>query len=81
MVGKTGAQSGCLIVAAGATEGKIGQEPGVAWVPQRRPTGAPTMTYGRSLVKAMEKFHLDPARWHELAAQRGPWRAMLRTDH
>ena len=27
----------------------------------------------------MEKFHLDPARWHELAAQRGPWRAMLRT--
>ena len=35
------------------------------------------MTYGRSVFKAMDKFHLDTARWHELAAQRGQWRQML----
>ena len=50
-----------------------------SWVPQRRPVGGPTMTYGRSIFKAMDKFNLDVERWHELAAQRGPWRAMLKT--
>ena len=35
------------------------------------------MTYGRSVFKAMDKFHLDTVRWHELAAQRGQWRQML----
>lgn len=28
-------------------------------VPYRRPAGAPTMTYGRSITKAMVKFQLD----------------------
>ena len=37
------------------------------------------MTYGRSLYKAMEKFNLDPERWHELAVRRGAWREMLKS--
>ena len=50
-----------------------------SWVPQRRPVGAPTMTYGRSIFKAMEMFHIDTARWHELAADRSAWRETLRS--
>lgn len=50
-----------------------------SWVPHRRPTGAPMMTYGRSVLKALEEFDLDVARWPELAAERGKWREMLRT--
>ena len=50
-----------------------------SWVPHPRPVGAPTMTYGRSLFKAMDKFEIDTARWHELAADRSAWRETLRT--
>ena len=32
--------------------------------------GAPRLTYGRSMVKAMDFFNLDHARWPELAADR-----------
>ena len=49
-----------------------------SWVPHRRPAGAPTMTYGRSIAKAMVKFQLDQTRWHELAANRQAWRDMLK---
>ena len=49
-----------------------------SWLPHRRPTGAPTMTYGRSVSKALAHFHVDPARWHELAADRTAWRRMLK---
>ena len=50
-----------------------------SWVPHRRPVGAPTMTYGRSVFKALDKFNLDVERWPELAADRNAWRAMLKT--
>ena len=50
-----------------------------AWVPHRRPIGAPRMTYGRSILKALAKFSIDPMRWHELAADRAAWRETLRT--
>ena len=50
-----------------------------AWVPHPRPVGAPTMTYGRSIGKALAKFNVDEARWAELALDRGAWRQMLRT--
>ena len=50
-----------------------------AWVPARRPIGAPRMTYGRSIFKALALFQIDTARWHELAADRGAWRETLRT--
>ena len=50
-----------------------------AWVAHKRPAGAPQFTYGRTIAKAMDVFDLDPARWLELAADRGAWRAMLRS--
>jgi len=48
-----------------------------SWVPHSRPVGGPTMTYGRSLGKALDHYHLDRERWPELAANRTAWRAML----
>ena len=50
-----------------------------AWVAHKRPAGAPQLTYGRTVAKAMDTFDLDPARWPELAADRGAWRTMLRS--
>ena len=46
-----------------------------AWVAHKRPAGAPQLTYGRTVAKAMDTFDLDPARWPELAADRGAWPA------
>ena len=37
------------------------------------------MTYGRSVLKALDKFGLDVSRWPELAADRAAWREMLQT--
>ena len=48
-----------------------------AWVPRRRPVGAPAMTYGRALRSQLEWFGVDIRRWSELAADRGAWRKML----
>ena len=50
-----------------------------AWVPHRRPIGSPSMTYGRSIFKALEMFRIDKTRWPELAANRSAWRETLRT--
>ena len=50
-----------------------------AWVAHKRPAGAPQLTYGRTVAKAMDTFDLDPACWPELAADRGAWRTMLRS--
>ena len=50
-----------------------------AWVPHRRPIGAPRMTYGRTIFKALAKLGIDTSRWHELAADRAAWRETLRT--
>ena len=33
----------------------------------------------RSAFKALGQFHVDSARWHELAADRSAWRETLRT--
>ena len=49
-----------------------------AWVPHARPVGAPRLTFGRSVAKAMDVFDLDSARWPELAADRLAWQTMLR---
>ena len=46
---------------------------------KQRPRGAPRMTYGRSVRKALDTFNLDPNKWPELAADRLAWRAMLRS--
>ena len=49
-----------------------------SWVPHPRPIGAPKMTYGRSLTKALDKFNIDASRWQKLAADRTAWRETLR---
>jgi hypothetical protein len=52
---------------------------GGAPAPARRPSGAPRMTYGRSVGKALDTFGLDHNKWPELAADRLAWRVMLRS--
>ena len=49
-----------------------------AWVPSKRPRGAPHMTYGRSLVRALDNFCISRERWHEHATDRAGWRKTLR---
>ena len=49
-----------------------------SWVASKRPTGAPTMTYGRTLKKALKKFDIDIDTWHERAQDRGWWQETLR---
>ena len=49
------------------------------WVAHPRPRGAPRMTYGRSVGKALDTFGLDHNKWPKLAADRLAWRAMLRS--
>jgi hypothetical protein len=52
-----------------------------SWVPHKRPCGAPSMTYGRTLGKALDKFHIDREMWPQLAANRAAWRETLRLGH
>ena len=49
-----------------------------AWVAHPRPQGAPKMTYGRSIYKALNQFHITRETWTELAADRHTWRETLR---
>ena len=48
------------------------------WVPHPRPRGAPQLTYGRGIDKALWKFNIDRRTWPELAADRAAWRETLR---
>ena len=41
-----------------------------AWVPSKRPSGAPAMTYGRSISKALIFFNFDRKLWPQMAADR-----------
>ena len=47
-----------------------------AWVPSARPNGAPEMTYGRSIGKALDRFNIGREWWPELAADRAAWRTV-----
>ena len=49
------------------------------WVPHKRPLGAPRMTYGRTVGKALDVFDIDRKRWPELAADRAAWRSTLQS--
>ena len=42
---------------------------------------APTMTYGRSVRKALEKFGIDGEMWSRLAADKQVWRETLRLGY
>ena len=48
-----------------------------SWVPHPRPHGAPPMTYGRSIDKALLEFNIDRRSWPALAADRAAWRETL----
>ena len=45
-----------------------------SWVPAPRPRGAPKMTYGRTICKALDHFSIAHATWPQLAADRLAWR-------
>ena len=47
------------------------------WVPAPRPRGAPKMTYGRTIYKALDHFSIAHATWPQLAADRLAWRQTL----
>ena len=49
-----------------------------AWVAAPRPNGAPELTYGRSIAKALDRFNIGHEWWPELAADRAAWRETLR---
>ena len=49
-----------------------------SWVPSRRPTGAPKMTYGRTLRKGLKKFSIELDSWTEQANDRALWSETLR---
>ena len=52
-----------------------------SWVAHPRPRGAPPMTYGRSIERALDAFHIDRRDWPRLAADRTTWRETLRCGH
>ena len=52
-----------------------------AWVRNPRPPGAPAMTYGRTIRKALDKFSIPHDMWAAYAADRGAWRETLRLGH
>ena len=52
-----------------------------SWVAHPRPRGAPPMTYGRSIERALDAFHIDRRDWPRLAADRATWRETLRCGH
>ena len=47
------------------------------WVNNKRPRGAPQMTYGRSLKKSLKKAKIPSTNWHELAQDRAKWRELI----
>mmetsp|Transcript_29568 Transcript_29568/g.63652 ORF Transcript_29568/g.63652 Transcript_29568/m.63652 type:complete len:248 (-) Transcript_29568:200-943(-) len=49
------------------------------WVPHKRPRGAPCMTYGRTLAKALDVFDIDHTKWPTLAADRAAWHTTLQS--
>ena len=52
-----------------------------SWVPSDRPQGAPRMTYGRTINKALKKFNIDLDTWPQLAADRALWSETLRLGY
>ena len=46
-----------------------------SWLPYKRPTykrprGAPEMTFGKTMIKALKTFDTDPKQWPSMAANR-----------
>jgi len=51
------------------------------WTSNRRPTGAPKMTYSRFLQKLLTRNNINPNHWHELAADRVAWKNIISNIH
>ena len=49
-----------------------------SWVRTKRPSGAPRLTYGRTLNKAPRKANFDTNTWHVLAKDKLEWRRLIR---
>ena len=47
------------------------------WVVSKRPKDAPNITYGRGLVKAMEKANVPNENWFVLANDKYLWNSMV----
>ena len=48
-----------------------------SWLPYERPRGAPEMTFGKTMIKALKTFDIDPKHWPAMAANRTNWRHMI----
>jgi hypothetical protein len=48
-----------------------------SWCATKRPRGAPQMTYGRTIGKALAHFHIDPDLWPKLSSCRFSWRELI----
>ena len=48
-----------------------------SWVRAKRPRGAPKMTYGRTLKKALKAANVEFNGWHDIAQDRLQWRNIV----
>jgi len=45
-----------------------------SWLPYKRPRGAPEMTFGKTMIKALKPVDsIDPKHWPAMAANRTSW--------
>ena len=57
-----------------------------SWLPYKKPRGAPEMTFGTTMLKALKTFDISirtPKHWPAMAANRipiGAWRHLLRIN-
>ena len=42
-----------------------------SWIPSKRPNGAPAMTYGRSICRALDQFNIDREIWPQMWQRMG----------
>ena len=47
------------------------------WVKNPRPVGAPELTYGRGLYKALKKAKICTNTWYQVASDRQLWKSVI----
>ena len=48
-----------------------------SWVPSPRPRGCPEFTYGRGLMKSLQRNNIDTTSWFEIAQSREEWHSII----
>ena len=48
-----------------------------SWVPAPRPRGCPEFTYGRGLMKSLQRNNIDTTSWFEIAQSREEWHSII----